>query len=81
MKLDLNESRPLGKPGYTRTNCSDWTSCSDIDEDDFEVRRSDPHGFDDDNDGMGCEEDDSTTSLEEEYQNQKKNLNLNSNDY
>jgi hypothetical protein len=29
--------------------------CSDIDEDDFEVRRSDPHGFDDDNDGMGCE--------------------------
>jgi hypothetical protein len=29
--------------------------CSDIDEDDFEVRGSDPHGFDDDNDGMGCE--------------------------
>jgi hypothetical protein len=29
--------------------------CSDIDEDDFEVRRSDPHGFDDDNDGVGCE--------------------------
>jgi hypothetical protein len=29
--------------------------CSDIDEDDFEVRGSDPHGFDDDNDGVGCE--------------------------
>ena len=30
--------------------------CSDIDEDDFEVRGSDPHGFDDDdNDGLGCE--------------------------
>jgi hypothetical protein len=29
--------------------------CSDIDEDDFEVRGSDPHAFDDDNDGMGCE--------------------------
>jgi hypothetical protein len=29
--------------------------CSDIDEDDFEVRGSDPHGFDDDNDGMGCQ--------------------------
>jgi hypothetical protein len=39
--------------------------CGDIDEDDFEVRGSDPQGFDDDNDGVGCEED-STTSLEEE---------------
>jgi hypothetical protein len=29
--------------------------CSNISEDDFEVRGSDPHGFDDDNDGMGCE--------------------------
>jgi hypothetical protein len=29
--------------------------CSDIGEDDFEVRGSDPHGFDDDNDGVGCE--------------------------
>jgi hypothetical protein len=30
--------------------------CSDIDEDDFEVRGSDPHGFDsNDNDGVGCE--------------------------
>ena len=29
--------------------------CGDIGEDDFEVRGSDPHGFDDDNDGVGCE--------------------------
>jgi hypothetical protein len=34
--------------------------CSDIDEEDFEVRGSDPHGFDDDNDGVGCEEDNSS---------------------
>jgi hypothetical protein len=40
--------------------------CGDIDEENFEVRGSNPHGFDDDNDGVGCEEDDSTTSLEEE---------------
>jgi hypothetical protein len=39
--------------------------CSDIDEENFEVRGSNPHGFDDDNDGVGCEED-STTSPEEE---------------
>jgi hypothetical protein len=36
--------------------------CSDIDEDDFVVRGSDPHGFDDDNDGVGCEEDSSSSS-------------------
>jgi hypothetical protein len=36
--------------------------CGDIDEDDFEVRGSDPHGFDDDNDGVGCEEDSSSSS-------------------
>jgi hypothetical protein len=29
--------------------------CSDIDEDDFEVRGSDAHEFDDDDDGVGCE--------------------------
>jgi PKD repeat protein len=36
--------------------------CSDIDEEDFEVRGSDPHGFDDDNDGVGCEAEDSSSS-------------------
>jgi hypothetical protein len=36
--------------------------CGDIDEDDFVVRGSDPHGFDDDNDGVGCEEDSSSSS-------------------
>src|SRR5215211_2020628 len=35
--------------------------CSDIDEEDFEVRGSDPHGFDDDDDGVGCEEDSSSS--------------------
>jgi PKD domain len=36
--------------------------CSDIDEEDFEVQGSDPHGFDDDNDGVGCEAEDSSSS-------------------
>jgi hypothetical protein len=43
--------------------------CGDIDEENFEVRGSNPHRFDDDNDGVGCEEEEeeeSTTSLEEE---------------
>jgi hypothetical protein len=36
--------------------------CSDIDEHDFEVRGSDPHGFDSNDDGVGCEEDGSSSS-------------------
>jgi len=36
--------------------------CSDIDEHDFEVRGSDPHGFDSNDDGVGCEEDSSSSS-------------------
>jgi hypothetical protein len=36
--------------------------CSDIDEEDFEVRGSDPHGFDSNDDGVGCEEDGSSSS-------------------
>ena len=36
--------------------------CSDIDEEDFEVRGSDPHGFDSNDDGVGCEEDSSSSS-------------------
>jgi hypothetical protein len=36
--------------------------CSDIDEDDFEVRGADPHGFDSNGDGVGCEEDSSSSS-------------------
>jgi hypothetical protein len=40
--------------------------CSDIDEDDFEVQGSDPHGFDDDNDGVGCEAEDSSSSSDDD---------------
>jgi glucose/arabinose dehydrogenase len=36
--------------------------CSDIDEENFEVRGSDPHGFDGDNDGVGCEDSSSSSS-------------------
>src|SRR5919109_853398 len=36
--------------------------CSDIDEHDFEVRGSDPHGFDSNGDGVGCEGDGSSSS-------------------
>jgi hypothetical protein len=36
--------------------------CSDIDEEDFEVRGSDPHGFDSNDDGVGCEEEESSSN-------------------
>jgi hypothetical protein len=39
--------------------------CSDIDEEDFEVQGSDPHGFDDDNNGVGCEAEDSSSSSDD----------------
>jgi FtsP/CotA-like multicopper oxidase with cupredoxin domain len=40
--------------------------CGDIDEENFEVRGSNPHGFDDDNDGVGCEEDSSSSSSDDD---------------
>jgi hypothetical protein len=40
--------------------------CSDIDEEDFEVRGSDPHGFDSNGDGVGCEAEDSSISNDDD---------------
>jgi FtsP/CotA-like multicopper oxidase with cupredoxin domain len=36
--------------------------CDDIDEEDFEVQGSDPHGFDSNGDGVGCEDSSSSSS-------------------
>jgi hypothetical protein len=54
--------------------------CSDIDEDDFEVRRSDPHGFDDDNDGVGCEAEDSSSSSSDDSSSSSSSSDDDSND-